>query len=169
MQKKEAQRGESRGDFSSSFWLTSFGKNSTSNPNFAEVLGGEGLRWCCEGGAGRVGGIRFRSEGKELVVMGRTSWLRQTQAAVTAFNYTSDLASGAAAYAEVVSSSAWPHIALSSVFIFSLKSGYFGTSLYFLIISVLITIQHQVHTKANGYSVFSVNAVKKAITHIKYC
>lgn len=28
---------------------------------------GDGLRWCCEGGAGRVGGCRFRSEGKELV------------------------------------------------------------------------------------------------------
>lgn len=34
---------------------------------------GEGLGLCCEGGAGRVGGIHFRSEGKELVVTGKTS------------------------------------------------------------------------------------------------
>lgn len=74
-----------------SFPLFQLLKAPQSTRNYVEVLG-EGLRSRCEGGAGRVGGVYFRSEGKELVMMEPAE---QTQAAVMAFNYTSDLASGA--------------------------------------------------------------------------
>ena len=95
-----------------------------------------------------VGGFPFRSEGKELVVVGRTSWIQQTQAAVMAFNYTSDLASGAGgicwSFQLQKLTPNCPHFFLW----FFLNSSYFGKGLQFLTISLLLIILHQVQTNA---------------------